>query len=245
MLITCWSCKGGSGTTVVAAALAGLLAAESDGALLVDLGGDVPAVLGIREPPAGLTSWDTAPPERRGSAARLRRLEVDAGCGVRLVARGTGALRAEIGPPLAEALAARDRECVVVDAGVIGGAGAGGAALELAAAASRSLLVLRPCFLALRRAVAAPIRSSGVVLVDEPQRVLGAGDIEAALGTPVIAVVPWDAAVARQVDAGLLGAALPRAVARALRPALGLVGTPPAPVAPDGGVVRRARLEIR
>ena len=60
MLITCWSSKGGSGTTVVAAALAHLLAAEADGALLVDLGGDLPAALGLPEPHEGLTGWSRA-----------------------------------------------------------------------------------------------------------------------------------------------------------------------------------------
>ena len=214
MLITCWSSKGGSGTTVVAAALAGLLAADAGDALLVDLGGDLPAVLGLPDPPEGLTTWRVGGPGTSGSSARLRRIEVDAGGGVRLLPRGPGLLGAEVGPALAQALGERER--VVVDAGVIGTAGTA-PALDLAAAATRSLLVLRPCFLALRRAVAAPIRGSGVVLVDEPQRVLGRGDIQAALGVPVLAVVPWDPAVARRVDAGLLGAALPRAVARALR----------------------------
>jgi len=107
---------------------------------------------------------------------------------------------------------------VVVDAGVVGGGGEGGPAFDLTATATTSLLVLRPCFLALRRAVVAPLRGNGVVLVDEPGRSLGPGDVEAALGLPVVAVVPWDPAVSRRVDAGLLAAALPRDLARALRP---------------------------
>jgi len=46
VFITCWSVKGGSGTTVVATALALLCAARvPDGALLVDLVGDAPLVL--------------------------------------------------------------------------------------------------------------------------------------------------------------------------------------------------------
>ncbi|MFP5377593.1 MAG: hypothetical protein ACLGIO_12540, partial [Acidimicrobiia bacterium] len=130
-----------------------------------------------------------------------------------------------VGPALAAALAGV--RAVVVDAGVIGGGMGGdgvggdgvggGAAVELALAATASLLVLRPCFLALRRAVAAPLRPSGVVLVDEPGRSLGVADVEAALGVPTVAVVPWGPAVARRVDAGLLGASLPRNQARALR----------------------------
>ncbi|MBA2624197.1 MAG: hypothetical protein H0U89_01090, partial [Acidimicrobiia bacterium] len=59
MLIACWSVKGGSGTTVVAAALAVVLGREAPGgSLLADLAGDVPAVLGMVDPPGpGLDDW--------------------------------------------------------------------------------------------------------------------------------------------------------------------------------------------
>lgn len=204
MLITCWSSKGGSGTTVVAAALAHLLAADTGTALLVDLGGDLPAAFGLPEPHDGLTGWT--------EGHDLDRLTVDAGLGLRLVPRGPGPLVDGSGTPLAADLAARG--AVVVDAGVLSAAGPG---LELALAATSSLLVMRPCFLALRRAVAALHRPSGVVLVDEPNRSLGPLDVEAALGIPIVAVIPWDPAVARRVDAGLLGHGLPRTMARALR----------------------------
>ncbi|CAA9266166.1 MAG: hypothetical protein AVDCRST_MAG76-3038 [uncultured Acidimicrobiales bacterium] len=206
VLITCWSSKGGSGTTVVAAALATLMGTEDTAALLVDLGGDLPAALGLPEPATGLTGWvegeDLAP------------LVVRAGLRLRLLPRGPGPLPSGIGPGLAAALAGQP---AVVDAGVIGGTAQAGAALDLAAVATASLLVVRPCFLALRRAVAAPLRPSGVVLVSEPERVLGPADVEAALGVPVVAVVPWDPTVARRVDSGLLGSALPRGLASALR----------------------------
>jgi hypothetical protein len=82
-----------------------------------------------------------------------------------------------------------------------------------------SLLVLRPCYLALRRAVAAPFRPSGVVLVREPGRALTRRDVEAVLGVPVRAEVDVDPAIARAVDAGLLTARLPRGLERALRDA--------------------------
>jgi hypothetical protein len=93
------------------------------------------------------------------------------------------------------------------------------AGLALAGAASLSLLVLRPCYLALRRALAAPIRPSGVVLVSEPGRSLGRVDVEQVLGVPVRAKVAWDPTVARCVDAGLLGRRVPRGLERALRAA--------------------------
>ena len=48
-MFVCWSAKGGSGTTVVSAALA-LVLSQSRPALLVDLAGDLPATLGIAEP---------------------------------------------------------------------------------------------------------------------------------------------------------------------------------------------------
>ena len=76
---------------------------------------------------------------------------------------------------------------------------------------------MRPCFLALRRAVAAPVRPSGVVLVREPGRSLGRRDVEDALQVPVCAEVDLEPAVARAVDAGLLATRLPRSLAHALR----------------------------
>jgi len=97
------------------------------------------------------------------------------------------------------------------------GSGPAGAGLAVAAGAPTSLLVLRPCYLALRRAVRAPLRPSGVILVSEPGRSLGRADVEDVLGVPVRAVVGVDPAVARAVDAGLLPTRLPRSLERALR----------------------------
>jgi hypothetical protein len=113
---------------------------------------------------------------------------------------------------LAALLGADDR-MVVVDCG----SAPSGAALAVAAAASHSLLVLRPCFLSLRRAVASPVRPSGVVFVEEEGRSIGRSDVEDALGVPVRAVVPIHPRVARAVDAGLLLGRLPSGLERALR----------------------------
>ena len=207
MFVTCWSAKGGSGTTVVAAALATMLAEGAGSALLVDLGGDLPAALGLPEPGHGLTGWT--------AGDDLGPLEVQAGPRLRLLPRGPGWLGEQIGPALAEALSTRGT--VVADAGLVAGPAPNEVGIDLALAATVSLLVLRPCFLGLRRAVASPLRPTGVVLVEEADRSLGQADVEAALGVPVVAVVPWDSAVARRVDAGLLGSSLPRGLARALR----------------------------
>lgn len=214
MVVTCWSVKGGSGTTVVAATLAVLLSRRLPDVLVVDGGGDLPTSLGLPEPAGpALADWlaaDDAPDDA------LRRLEVPAGPHLALVAQGSagGPAPAAAGAGGADRLlrALADRRTVVVDAGP-----PSDFAFGLAAGATVSLLVLRPCYLALRRAMAAPVRPSGVILVEEPRRALDVADVEEVLGVPVRAVVPWDPAVARCVDAGLLGSRVPRLLAQALR----------------------------
>ncbi len=217
MLLACWSPKGGSGTTVIACGLAAVLARSSaGGALLADLAGDAAAVLGVADPSGpGLAEWLSAGPDV--GAGALRRLEVDAGAGLRLLAWRPPApdLRPAAGraEALVDALSAEPRP-VVADCG----RATSGAGLALAAGAGISLLVLRPCYLALRRALAAPVRPSGVVLITEPGRSLGRRDVEEVLGVPVQAEVALDEGVARAVDAGLLARRVPRALERALRP---------------------------
>lgn len=213
MLVACWSAKGGSGTTVVAAALASVLARSSpSGAVIADLAGDVPAVLGVPEPAGpGLAAWlaagDAVP------ADALARLEVAVAPGLAVLPAGgpvpDGGGRGEV---LAALLAADERP-VVVDCG----SAPVGPRLAVAASASHSLLVLRPCFLALRRAMASPLRPSAVVLVEEEGRSIGRADVEDALGVPVRAVIPVHQRVARAVDAGLLLGRLPHGLVRALR----------------------------
>lgn len=211
MLVACWSVKGGSGTTVVAAALGLVLARSSPGgATLADLGGDLPAVLGLPDPAGpGLSEWLAADGDVPSDA--LERLALDAGAGLRLLPRGGGPPPAGGGERLAAALAGSGP--AVVDCGSPGDA----LGLAVAASATLSLLVLRPCYLAVRRALAAPIRPSGVVLVREPRRALTRRDVEEVLGVPVRAEVPLDPAVARCVDAGLVGGRVPRVLERALR----------------------------
>jgi MinD-like ATPase involved in chromosome partitioning or flagellar assembly len=214
MLVACWSAKGGSGTTVVAVALATLLARPSGSSLLVDLAGDVPAVLGLPEPSgAGVHDWlaagDAVPTDA------LSRLEVAGPAGVRVVPRGASSDEGAAdgrGDVLA-ALLASDPRPVVVDCG----SQPCGAARTIAASASVSLLVLRPCYLALRRAAAFPLRPSGVVLVQDDGRTLTPADIEAVLDVPVRAVVAVDPAIAVAVDTGSLADRLPRRLQRSLR----------------------------
>ena len=224
MLIACWSPKGGSGTTVIACGLAAVLSrstAGRGGVLLADLAGDAPAALGLAEPPGpGLAEWLSAGPDVAPSA--LSRLEVEAGPGLRLLGWRRPGAGAEPGPgpgrgeALVDALAGDPRP-VVADCG----RACGGAALAVAAGAAVSLLVLRPCYLGLRRALAAPVRPSGIVLLAEQGRSLGRRDVEDVLGVPVRAEVAVDPSVARAVDAGLLARRVPRGLERALRGALG------------------------
>jgi hypothetical protein len=201
----CWSAKGGSGTTVVAATLA--LASPSD-SLLIDLDGELPAVLGLPEPAGqGIADWLAcdAPP------AALVDLTVEVNRTTQLVPRGSRpvdrhSLRwADVGGWLAERPYA-----VIVDA-------ATGDPPNPLGEIGRTLLVTRACYLALRRAVATPWRPDGVVLVAEPGRALRGPDVERAIGAPVVAAVSLDPAVARAVDAGLLSARLPRLLQRELR----------------------------
>jgi hypothetical protein len=214
MLVACWSAKGGSGTTVVAVALASLLARAAGEAVLADLAGDVPAVLGLADSRGpGLTDWMAAGDAVPADA--LARLEVAGPAGLRVLPAG-GAPAAEVPPGRGDVLAAllgTDPRPVVADCG----ATPVGPRLALAAAASTSLLVLRPCYLALRRAQSFPLRPSGVVLVDEPGRALTADDVEAVLGVPVRAVITVDRDIARAVDSGSFANRIPRRLERALR----------------------------
>ena len=215
MLIACWSVKGGVGTSVVAAAVSLALARHHPaGCVLADLAGDQPAVLGLAEPGGpGLvgwaSTWPDVPPEGLG------RLEVPVVEGLALLPAGAagapptaGALRA-----LGEALLVAPRPAVV-DVGVLRGPDPVGR--SLLDVATRSLLVVRPCYLALRRAVEAPARPTGVVVVDEGDRALRADDVARAVDAPVVAVVPAEPSVARAVDAGVLARRVPRRLARSL-----------------------------
>ena len=221
MLISCWSVKGGVGTTVIAVTLAMVLAESSpNGSLLVDLAGDIPAVLGLSESTGpGVVEWLAA-----GSSVPvdgLVRLEQRATDEVALIHRGASDL-AVVGSGRADLLAellTLDPRPVVVDCGVLRDPHRSlyQVGTTLAASATQSWMITRSCYLALRHALIAPVRPSGVILVREPGRILRAADIEAVIQAPVIAEVAFDPAVARAVDAGLLASRLPRSLELAVR----------------------------
>ena len=229
MLLSLWSPMGGSGTSVVAAACAIVLAAEH-GARLVDLDGDQAAVLGLATSavaanrpgaPQGVRDWLAAGPGAPADA--LDRLAVDVGAGLVLVPPG-GADRAADGEAGA-ALAVVLRESgasVIADCGRADD-DAGRALVELS---DYAVVVIRPCYLSLRRAALDDLvrGASGIVMVEEAGRTLGAREVADVLGVPVLATVPVRASIARVVDAGVLVARLPDGLARPARTLLERLG---------------------
>lgn len=223
MVTLCWAAKGGSGTTVVASALA---IADESPTLLVDLDGEIPRVLGLPDSDRpGLAEWlaSDAP------AAHLDDLLVDVDDHVQLLPWRSNALLHA--PPSTSAVPgfaaadegrrrwfidwlsvrARSSDRIIIDAGT------GEPSADLAEIAERRLLVTRPCYLALRRAMRTEASPTGIALVGEPGRSLTKRDVEHSLGVPVVASVSLDPAVARAVDAGLLTVRLPGAIRRELR----------------------------
>lgn len=220
MLITCWSAKGGSGTTVTACALA-WVASQHDpaGVLLVDLAGDVPAVLDVpTSADTGLTTWLAG----AGDPETIDDLESPVAASLGLLARGPLPGQWSDVAERAAALCARlerEERTVIVDCGSGTSRRAcrdpfSDLAHTLAARADASLLVTRACYLALRRQVDASMAATGVVLVAEPWRALDATDVEVVVGRPVVAEVPNTPQIARVVDAGMLLRRPPRSLTR-------------------------------
>jgi len=80
-----------------------------------------------------------------------------------------------------------------------------------------AVVVLRECYLGLRRAVHAPAleHTDGVVLLHESTRSLSAREVGDVLDLPILARVPVRDTIARAVDAGVLTTRLPEPLARA------------------------------
>jgi hypothetical protein len=143
---------------------------------------------------------------------------VTAAPGVALLPRGGATDRALAPLPAAEAGAAlavalRDGPVpTVVDAGGV----TTPATRALVEVADVSVVVIRGCYLGLRRAVHSPLlrRAAGVALLEEQGRSLGAAEVADVLDRPVLARVPVRASIARAVDAGVLAARLPEPLAR-------------------------------
>ena len=204
----CWSVKGGSGTTVFASALAVTLAERQNATTIIDLCGDVPAVLGIAEPPGrGVRDW-LASHDR--DETHLDTLAVTAAANLRLIPAG---MQHSFDAAALEDLmhACRGRS-VVVDFGMLQ------PPESLRKLAAAEYLVSRPCYLSLRRAARLADRPRAVVLLNEPGRALTRRDVQSVVGAPVIAEIAVTDGIARCVDAGLLATRLPKTLADDLAP---------------------------
>ena len=207
MITWYWSVKGGTGTSVVAAATAIRLASKDLEATLVDLVGDQPALLGLTSaaatPEPGIGDWVAA---GDGVAAdALGRLLEDVAPGLRLMRRGTAPVQEHDRSRLMLALEVLARSGpVVVDSGLDPGE-----ARSVLGEPHIAVCVLRSCYLALSRAQRLPGPYDRVVLVEEPGRALRPRDVAAAVGASQMERVAWDPRVARSIDAGTIVSMLP------------------------------------
>lgn len=240
-----WSAKGGVGLSVTAAAVALARSRSAGEALLVDLCGDQAAILGISEPAGpGLFDWLGS---KADSSESIRRLAVDTADGLALLPPGEpGTWTVGRETQFIDALRALDVP-VVFDCGqrrlvdqrsssAEGSEPTGSSADSPVACRDRlverliysgsSVLVISPCYLALRHAVAvlskgskgdgdpvgvslrrtgprsAAAQMDSLIVVSEPGRALDGSDVSAVTGIPVIATLERDPAVARCVDSG-------------------------------------------
>lgn len=200
MLVVCWSPKGGSGTSVVTTglALASMRRRPGSSTIIVDLAGDIPAMLSMGDVSVGSSEWITQP-----ASFELSDLLAECAAGLSVLPRGMASLpesRSGAWSRFAAALEglSRNGATVVVDAGI------GPVPDELARIAARIHLIVRPCYLALRRARLMGQTSHSVILVCEQNRVLTSSDVESVLGIPVTARVGVDSDIARRVDAGII-----------------------------------------
>ena len=194
---------------MVSAALALTLAQRNTATVrIVDLAGDIPSALGIAEPSGeGVMNW------LQQQHVPIQSLQIPVTARVSLIPRGNDSLlhhdlTAEHCNSLATELDTSN-ELTVVDAG-------SGHIPQLINNATTSLLVIRPCYLALRKAAHLSVKPHGIVLINEPGRSLGKRDVESVVGAPVLVDLPLDPTIARCVDAGLLASRIPTVLSQHL-----------------------------
>jgi hypothetical protein len=160
----------------------------------------------------GLSEWLSATDHPGADALNNLMLPVTAHLGV--IPRG----RNIIVPSLVNPDRLRDLALVVAESDLptIVDAGSGASTIPIIEYATRSLLIIRPCYLALRRASLLTTPPHGVIVITEPGRALGVHDVESVVGAPVLAEIPFDPAIARAVDAGLLAGRVPTLLAKHL-----------------------------
>lgn len=167
MITHLFSPKGGSGCSTTTAGLA-LISARFTPTTIIDLGGDIPAVLGIPQTDDRYVQVIDSLTLIQGEYDRWA-------------------------DPVGE---------IFVDHGMVADKSA---VFEHRTQQGRKIMVVRPCYLALTRAVRLGIKPDAVILLEDPTRALRADDVAATIGAPVIPF-PVDPLVARAVDAGILSA---------------------------------------
>lgn len=219
MLIILSSPKGGSGTSVVAASLA-IASSSSTPTLLIDLAEDQAAIMGLPEPPVGLSDWVNGMTHHDFD-------EILMTCNDNLWLAPSGSSATEIlstnaWNKLAQAVMQKESDGynIIIDFGQ--------ANLPLAfnKLTHTHYMVTRPCYLSLRRAVNLDQRFSGVIVVQDHDRVLTTSDVESVMKLKCVAEVPYSSDISRRVDSGLLKSRLPVPLHAALSPLVTLRVSP-------------------
>ena len=188
--------KGGNCTTVTATAYALLMAARGTHTVLIDLCGDVPAAAGMAEPTTpGINDWLSE--SSTSDAQTLVTLGTPFDNGLVIVHRGSSFVE---GQPrwsdLANAITTLPMN-IVIDAGTTF------LPDELRRAVTHVTMVVKPCYLSLRRASRMQ-RPTQLFVVCEESRALTIKDVGHVLGMPVTCEIPYTPAISRAVDAGML-----------------------------------------
>ena len=205
MITAMWALKGGQGVSTTTA-LTAVGASVDRPALLVDLCGDQSSLFRMGHGQEGIAEWSTG----RHDARELRHQAVHVTDTLRLLPRGRGPIDPTRAEELLEWLIiAHPDEPVIADAGTLEPESGGEARdhrLRLIAAqvAGVSILVTKPCYLALRRCGPNTVSPTGVVMVADMRRALGPVDIEQATGAPVLVTVPYDSGIAMAADGGAM-----------------------------------------
>jgi hypothetical protein len=188
--------KGGNCTTVTATAYALLMAARGTHTVLIDLCGDVPAAAGMAEPTTpGINDWLSE--SSTSDAQTLVTLGTPFDNGLVIVHRGSSFVD---GQPrwsdFANAITTLPMN-IVIDAGTTF------LPDELRRAVTHVTMVVKPCYLSLRRASRMQ-RPTQLFVVCEESRALTIKDVGHVLGMPVTCEIPYTSAISRAVDAGML-----------------------------------------
>ena len=202
-IITIHATKGGQGTTTIAATLALLAARAGHRTLLIDTNGDLPAILDRPEPDRGLADYLTTP------TIALTQLAVPITDHLELIARGRGPITFDTYTYGLTINGLGNYDTVIIDTATH--------ADTWNQHADHNILVTRPDYLAIRRAIQLRRPPDHLIVITEPGRSLNARDTEVALDIPVTATIDHDPAIAQTIDAGLLIARTPAALTRALR----------------------------